>query len=162
MDTHTLSTIVDMILRLGEGSKEAFIWYLAVQFLVPSTFTFISVLCGIGAFKYLLRVWSKSTAIASRMQYKTDDIVRKWDRAVKAAHHWGYLSHLYLSDDEKFESLLKAINEIQVNKDKLATSEEQMQQARRKISLLEKQLETVTTHRDSLIAEKHLQTYNTK
>lgn len=39
MDTTTLSTIVDMILRLGEGSKEAFIWYLVVTHLLPTIFS---------------------------------------------------------------------------------------------------------------------------
>ena len=156
MDTNTLSTIVDMILRLGEGSKEAFIWYLVIQFLIPSTFTFISVLCGIGVFKYLLRVWSKSTAVASRMNHKTNDIVQKWTRILKEADHFGYQSYNYRNDTEKFESLLKEFSEIRVNKEKISRYERQMDEDSGKISSLQQQLAHVTGHRDRLYAEKQL------
>lgn len=87
MDTEKLNIIVDMLLKLGEGSKEAFIWYLIITYLIP---TFVNLASWCVAFFALYKI-AKVYFFSRTSAQMLDANLRQYNRLTNSVY-------LYSSD----------------------------------------------------------------
>ena len=86
MDTEKLNIIVDMLLKLGEGSKEAFIWYLVITYLIPAIF---SVFVWSGVLFTIYKV-AKLYFLSSSSSQMLDTHLRYYNRLTNTTHLTSY------------------------------------------------------------------------